>query len=56
MMLILPLVDVVVDGEFHQDERDLLLAFRGSHNQRIIDVPASLKAGFVVEWTDDNAV
>ena len=53
---LLPLLDVVVDGEFRQDERDLSLAFRGSHNQRIIDVPASLKAGFVVEWTDDNAV
>jgi len=52
----LPLVDVVVDGEFRRDERDLSLAFRGSHNQRIIDVPASLQAGFVVEWKDDNAV
>lgn len=53
---LLPLLAVVVDGEFCQDERDLSLAFRGSHNQRIIDVPASLKAGFVVEWTDDNAM
>ena len=53
---LLPLLDVVVDGEYHEDERDLSLAFRGSHNQRIIDVPASLKAGFVVEWKDNNAV
>jgi anaerobic ribonucleoside-triphosphate reductase activating protein len=53
---LLPLVDVVVDGEFRRDEHDLSLAFRGSHNQRIIDVPASLQAGFVVEWKDDNAV
>ena len=53
---LLPLVDVVVDGEFRRNERDLSLAFRGSHNQRIIDVPASLQAGFVVEWKDDNAV
>ena len=45
-----------VDGEFRRNERDLSLAFRGSHNQRIIDVPASLQAGFVVEWKDDNAV
>ena len=51
---LLPLLDVMVDGEFHRDERDLSLAFRGSHNQRIIDVPASLKAGFVIEW--ENAV
>ena len=51
---LLPLLDVVVDGPFHMAERDLSLAYRGSRNQRIIDVPASLKAGFVVPW--DNAV
>ena len=51
---LLPLLDVVVDGPFHMAERDLSLAYRGSWNQRIIDVPASLKAGFVVPW--DNAV
>ena len=53
---LLPYIDVVVDGEYREAERDLSLAYRGSRNQRIIDVPASLKAGFVVPWANDNAV
>ena len=39
---ILKYVDVVVDGPFIQSQRDTTLAFRGSANQRIIDVQASL--------------
>lgn len=35
--------DMLVDGPFILDEKDLLLKFRGSKNQRIIDVPNSLK-------------
>ena len=42
-------IDVLVDGPFVLAERDITLAFRGSRNQRIIDVPASLQAGHVVE-------
>ncbi|NTU89366.1 MAG: anaerobic ribonucleoside-triphosphate reductase activating protein [Actinobacteria bacterium] len=42
-------VDVVVDGPFIEGGRSLELAWRGSSNQRIIDVPASLEAGHVVE-------
>ena len=53
---LLPLLDVVVDGPFIAAEKDLSLAYRGSRNQRIIDAPVSLKAGFVVPWTNDNAV
>ena len=38
-------LDVLVDGPFVMKMKDLKLKFRGSSNQRIIDVPASLKAG-----------
>ena len=41
-------VDVVVEGPFILAQRDITLHFRGSSNQRIIDVPASLEAGEVV--------
>lgn len=37
-------IDVLVDGEFVIEKRDLSLAFRGSANQRLIDVPATLKS------------
>ena len=36
-------VDVLVDGEYREGERDLTLMFRGSRNQRIIDMKASRK-------------
>lgn len=41
-------VDVLVDGRFVQSQRDTDLVFRGSANQRVIDVPASLRHGEVV--------
>lgn len=47
-------IDVLVDGQFVEAERDLNLRFRGSRNQRIIDVPASLKAGHVILWHADE--
>jgi len=40
-------LDVLVDGPFILAQKDLGLRFRGSANQRIIDVPASLRAGEV---------
>ena len=41
-------IDVLVDGEFIEEEKDLTKRFKGSANQRTIDVPASLKEGRVV--------
>lgn len=52
MRQILPYLDVLVDGPFVLAERDTSLLFRGSRNQRLIDVPATLKKndGTIVEW------
>ena len=41
-------IDVLVDGKFIEEEKSLNLDFRGSRNQRIIDVKASLKKGKAV--------
>ena len=45
-------LDVLVDGPFVMAKKDLNLRFRGSSNQRLIDVPASLKSGEIVLWKD----
>ena len=48
----LSLLDVAVDGEFVESKKDLKLRFRGSSNQRIIDVPRTLAAGEVRLWKE----
>ena len=48
-------IDVLVDGPFVEAQKNLSLRFRGSENQRLIDVPASRQAGQVVLWQDWQA-
>ena len=41
--------NVIVDGKFEEDKRDLKLQFRGSSNQKIVDVKKSLQTGQIVK-------
>ncbi len=54
IMEMLSCIDVLVDGEFKEEEKVVDLRFRGSTNQRIIDVPKTLSAGEIVLWKDDS--
>ena len=49
----MPLVDVLVDGRFEIDKLDNSLLWKGSSNQRVIDVKKSLKSGDVVLYCDN---
>ena len=51
---LLQLVDILVDGRFDITKNNLMLQFRGSSNQRIIDVKKSLNQGEVVIWDKLN--
>lgn len=42
-------VDILVDGRFEEKNKTLTLAFRGSSNQRLIDVKKTLELGYIVE-------
>ena len=43
---------MLVDGPFVEEKKNLSLRFRGSENQRIIDVPATRRLGEIVLWQD----
>ena len=45
-------LDVLVDGEFIESKKSLMIRFRGSTNQRVIDVPKTLASGSIVLWCD----
>ena len=47
-------VCVLVDGEFVQAKHDISLRFRGSSNQRLLDVKKTLAAGQPVWWEDEK--
>lgn len=49
---ILSLIDVMVDGKFEMELYDVSLRFRGSSNQRLIDVPKSRSAKQIVLWDE----
>ena len=49
-------LNVLVDGPFVLKEKDITLRFRGSRNQRVIDVPKSLITDQVVWWEDEFGI
>ena len=46
----LSLIDVLVDGEYVEEKRNISLRFRGSENQRLIDLAKTREQGTVVLW------
>ena len=54
MLDLLRLCDVLVDGEFILEQRDMTLSYKGSRNQRIIDIQKSLTQNEIVLWEETN--
>lgn len=50
---LLGLLDILVDGRFVEAERNLTLLYRGSENQRVIDMKKTIESGEVVLWQSD---
>lgn len=53
---LLTYIDILVDGEFIEAEKDLALRFRGSANQRIIDVKKSLQTNEIILWDQKGRI
>ena len=48
----LKLIDVLVDGPFVEEKKDISLVFRGSSNQRVIDVKKTLEQNKIVLYLE----
>lgn len=51
---LLSYVDVLVDGEFKEELKDIRLVFRGSSNQRVIDMNRTRAAGEIILWEEEK--
>ena len=51
---LLEYIDILVDGSFDESKKEISVQFRGSSNQRCIDVQDSLCLGHIVEWRWEN--
>lgn len=52
LMTLAKFTDVLVDGRFELDKKDLTLQFRGSSNQRLIDLPKSFRENKIILWEE----
>ncbi len=50
---LLAYIDVLIDGPFIEERKNLKIRFRGSDNQRIIDVKKTMEAGEIVLWEEE---
>ena len=50
---LLSYIDVLIDGPFIEERKNLKIRFRGSDNQRIIDVKKTMEAGEIVLWEEE---